>query len=119
MKSANLTQSQCTDNVLSTSPRTDPIAPDARQDNHHSVSPLKGDGLPLSHRGGTERERESVGDINSSPLLLKSGVPHGSVLGSIFFTLYTQPASDKLREHYISNQKFADNTQPNLLNFNV
>ena len=53
----------------------------------------------------------SVGDINSSFLLLKYGVPQGSVLGSILFILYSQPVSDKIREYNISYQKFADDTQ--------
>ena len=53
----------------------------------------------------------SVADISSSFLPLKYGVPQGSVLGPIHCTLYSQPVSDKIREHNISYQKFADNTQ--------
>ena len=52
-----------------------------------------------------------MGDLNSSPLPLKYGVPQGSVFGPILFTLYSQPVSDKIREHNISYQKFADDTQ--------
>ena len=44
-------------------------------------------------------------------ICLKYGVPQGSVLGPILFTLYSQPVSDKIREHNISYQKFADDTQ--------
>ena len=50
-------------------------------------------------------------ETNSSPLPLKYGVPQGSVLGPILFTLYSQPVSDKIREHNISYQKCADDTQ--------
>ena len=53
----------------------------------------------------------SVGDLNSSHLPLKCGVPQGSVLGPIVFTLYSQPVSDKIREYNISYQKLADDTQ--------
>ena len=53
----------------------------------------------------------SVGNVNSSSLPLKYGVPRGSVLGASLFTLYSQPVSDKIREHNISYQKFADDTQ--------
>ena len=53
----------------------------------------------------------SVGDINSSSSPLKYGVLQGSVLGPIVFTLYCQPVSNKIREHNISYQKFAGDTQ--------
>ena len=60
----------------------------------------------------TNREQSvSVGDINPSFLPLKYGVSQGSVLGPILSTLYFQPVSDKIREHNISYQKFADDTQ--------
>ena len=53
----------------------------------------------------------SVGDLNSSSFPLKYGVPQGSVLGPILSTLYSQPVSDKIREHKVSYQKFADDTK--------
>ena len=52
-----------------------------------------------------------MGDINSLSLSLKYGVPQGSVLELILFTLCSQPVPDKIREHNISFQKFADDTQ--------
>ena len=53
----------------------------------------------------------SEGNKNSSSLPLKYGDLQGSVLGPILFTLYSQPVSDKNREHNISYQKYADATQ--------
>ena len=53
----------------------------------------------------------SVGDTNSSSLPFKYGVTQGSVLGPILFALCTLPASVKIREHHVSYQKFADDTQ--------
>ena len=52
----------------------------------------------------------SVGDINSLSLPLKYGVPQGSVLKPILFTLYSKLVSNKIREH-ISYQKLAVNAQ--------
>ena len=52
-----------------------------------------------------------MGDINSSCLPLKYGVPLGSVLEHILFTLYTQPVSDTIRNHNANYQIFADDTQ--------
>ena len=42
---------------------------------------------------------------------LRYGVPQGSVLGPVLFTLYTQPLSDILNKNKCDYHKFADDTQ--------
>jgi hypothetical protein len=52
-----------------------------------------------------------VHEYSSSPTNLKYGVPQGSVLGPILFSLYTTPLSSLISSHSLDHELFADDTQ--------
>ena len=56
-------------------------------------------------------QRILVDGLYSSPACLKYGVPQGSVLGPVLFTLYTQPLSVVFGQHGCDFHKYADDTQ--------
>ena len=58
-----------------------------------------------------QTQKVKISNNESTPAVLTQGVPQGSILGPILYTLFMSPVGDLCKEHMIDYHSYVDDTQ--------